>query len=258
LLGRVDGRGYPAYKELLGSYELGSVEVHVDHVQGDPFAAPSRVRVRVPMAEAGLPREWISDRVRSMALADHLARCVRSALREGAGGRRGSGKSGLVSIDAGGQEVLERTAVRVHPDFVEARLEVGLPAAGRRILGREAERLLCEELPRVAQEGLFWRNLSAPQAREFVTCVENQAHLRAALEARGLVAFVADGSVLPRESGASDRPLLRQAVPLQAPESLRVELPLLHPIATDEGERASLTGLGIPCGGAGCVSSHPR
>jgi len=248
LLGRIDGRGYPAYKELVGSYELGSVEVHVDHVQGDPFAAPSRVRVRVPMAEAGLPGEWISDRVRSMALADHLARCVRSALREGAGGRRGSGKSGLVSIDAGGQEVLERTAVRVHPDFVEARLEVGLPAAGRRILGREAERLLCEELPRVAQEGLFWRNLSAPQAREFVTCVENQAHLRAALEARGLVAFVADGSVLPRESGASDRPLLRQAVPLQAPESLCVELPLLHPIATDEGERASLTGLGIPCG----------
>jgi predicted ABC-class ATPase len=248
LLARIDGRGYPAYKDLRGSYALGPLTLHVDHVQGDPFAAPSRLRVRVPMAEAGLPAAWIADHVCALALADHLARCLRAELRTREGGRRGSGKSGLISIDAGGQEVLERTAVRLAPDFVEARLEVGLPAAGRRILGREAARLLCEELPRAAERGLCWRHLSAPRAREFVICVENQEHLRSALESRGLVAFVADGSVLPRESGASDRPLGQGATALRAPPSLRVELPLRHPIETNEGERNSVTGLGIPYG----------
>ncbi|MEN8181000.1 MAG: ABC-ATPase domain-containing protein [Myxococcota bacterium] len=248
LLGRIDGRGYPAYKDLRGSYDLGALSLHVDHVQGDPFAAPSRVRVRVPMAEAGLPGDWISDRVRGMALADHLARRVHAALRPSRGGRRGSGRSGLLSIDAGGQEVLERSAVRLGSDFVEARAEVGLPAAGRRILGREAMHLLCEELPQAARQGLLWRNLDAPEAREFVACVELQEQLRAALEAHGLVAFVADGSVLPRESGASDRPLVRGAIPFEAPTSLRVELPLPSPVATPDGERSSLTGLGIPRG----------
>ncbi|MBW2267788.1 MAG: ABC-ATPase domain-containing protein [Deltaproteobacteria bacterium] len=244
---RIDGRGYKAYGEVRGRWEHEDLALHVDHVQGDPFAAPSQLRLRVPHATSGLPRELFGTPVRRMALADALAR--RAARVAGGGRRRGSGKSGVVSVDAGGQEVLERTAVAIDDGWVELRLQVGLPAAGRRVLGRAAAELLCDELPELAASALHWENLSREDICAFVDCVDNQEHLRAQLTHAGLIAFVADGSILPRESGASDRPLAREcATPFVAPEALSVELELAHPLAGPDGPRTTLRGLGIRCG----------
>jgi len=249
LLHRIDGRGYKAYRDLRGAFDLGGPVLHVDHVQGDPFAAPSKLRVRLPLTRAALSRDLFANPVRRLALADFLARRVQREIGRLGAGRRGSGKSGLVSVDAGGQQVLERTAVVLDDDYVEVRLEAGLPAAGRRVLGREAEALLLEDVPRVAERGLEARHLELEEARLFVECVENQEHVRARLEGLGLVAFVGDGAVLPRESGASDHPLRgAEAVPFASPESLRVQVPLLHPIPGPEGPRSELSGLGIPRG----------
>jgi predicted ABC-class ATPase len=245
-LQRIDGRGYKAYKDLRGAYALDACTLFIDHVQGDPFAAPSKLRVRVSQDTAELPEDLFSGRARRMALADFLARRVRDAIRASGGGRRGSGRSGLVSVDAGGQEVLERSAVVLGPDWVEARLEAGLPAAGRRVLGHQAEALLLGELPEIAQRGLCLESLSEQELYDFVECVENQEHLRAALYERGLIAFVADGAMLPRESGASDRPLRgKAAIPFESPEGLRVSLPLLYPDADGSSE---VTGMGVPRG----------
>jgi predicted ABC-class ATPase len=281
LLRRIDGRGYPAYKELRGSYQLDDVTLFVDHVQGDPFAAPSRVRLRVSLDRARWPAALRSSRVRRIALEDALARSVARAIggsrtpEEGRGrdaaepvarrgerrgaGRRGSGKSGLVEIDAGGQEILERTALRVDESGVEARLAVGLPAAGRRVLGREARVLLLEELPALAA-ALEATPEAIAQATRFVASAENHAALQEQLAIHGLVAFVADGAVLPRRSGASQRPLARDAVPFRAPEALRVALEVPNPPG-DSGDGAqaadlellgsgghTLEGLGVPRG----------
>jgi len=205
LLHRIDGRGYRAYKDIQGACDFDGGTLYIDHVQGDPFAAPSKVRVRVPMGVAALPGGLFSNRVRRLALEDFQARQVHRAIGRVAEGRRGSGKSGLVTIDAGRQEVLERSAVVLTQDWVEARLQVGLPAQGRRVLGRQAVEMLCGELPQIAEKGLHARSLDTNRARQFVECVENQEHLRGQLEDLGLVAFVADGAVLPRETGATDR-----------------------------------------------------
>jgi predicted ABC-class ATPase len=245
LLARIDGRGYRAYKDLLGSYQLGDCELHVDHVQGDPFAAPSKLRLRVPAAVAGFDAALSDGSIRRVALEDFLAREARGVLAPARRGGRGSGKSGLIAIDAGGQEVLERTAVVIDPDFVEARLSVGLPAAGRRVLGREAERLLLGDLPDLAGRALDAGALDPERMQGFVEAIEDQEHLRAQLEGAGLVGFLADGSVLPRESGASDRPLRDGAVLLEAPPELRRELGL--PRRAGAAAR-TLTGLGIPEG----------
>jgi predicted ABC-class ATPase len=244
VLRRIDGRGYKAYRDVRGAWGLGRVTVHVDHVQGDPFAAPSRLRLRVPADVAGFPAELFEGPVRRLALEDFLAR---AAARAAAGGaRRGSGKSGAIFVDAGPQQVIERTAAVVTPDFVELRLQAGLPAAGRRVLGREAEALLCHDLPDLADAALLWQSLDPEEVRRFVECVENQEHLRALLPERGLIAFVGDGAILPRESGASDRPLRSDdAVPFRAPDSLRVALPLRNPVDTPEGRRESVSGMGI-------------
>ncbi|RMH87148.1 MAG: ATPase, partial [Calditrichaeota bacterium] len=246
-LRRIDGRGYKAYKDIQGSYEGNGYTLYIDHVQGDPFATPSKVRVRVPAQVAQLPEALFSTLVRRVALEDFLARKVRQAIRRHGGGVHGTGKSGLIYVDAGAQEILQRTAVVVTGDWVEARLQVGLPAAGRTVLGKQAERLLCEQLPRIAEESLRWAKLPRETARQFVECVENQEHIRQQLEALGLVAFVADGAILPRKSGVSDEPMAStRAVAFRAPESLRVTVevpnPLLH-----SGER-HLTGMGIPAG----------
>jgi predicted ABC-class ATPase len=232
-LARIDGRGYKAYRDCRGRHAEGDFELFVDHVQGDPFAAPSRMRVRLPN---DWPAEDVASRTRRIALEDFLARSVARAA--GGARRSGSGKSGLVEIDAGGAEVLERSAVRVTRDWLEARLDVGLPAAGRRVLGREAEALLCQELPRIARIGLAEADRDA--GRRFLDCVENQQAIRAQLAERGLVAFIGDGAILPRASGVSQAPL-EDAVAFSSPDALRVELAVPH-------APGRVAGMGIPRG----------
>ncbi len=193
-LARIDGRSYKAYKDVAGSYDFGELTLFVDHVQGDPFAAPSKIRVRVPQNIAQIPAELFANPVRRVATQDYLARCVRRAIGQVAKQRRGTGKSGLISIDAGAQEVLERTAVVVNSEWVEARMCVGLPAAGRRVLGKQAEAMLCSDLLQITQRSMYWDRLDHDAAGRFIECVENQEHLRPQLDSLGLVAFVAKGA----------------------------------------------------------------
>jgi predicted ABC-class ATPase len=246
LLQRLDGRSYRAYSELRGSWTLPGVELHVDHVQGDPFAAPSKLRLRVAAADAALPPELFSTRVRRIALQDFLARAARARVDAALRSARGSGSSGHVRVDAGAQEVLERSAVLVTARWVELRVRAGLPATGRRILGREAARLLQDELPRLAQRSLCSKHLAGDALRAFVASVENQEALRSRLGALGLVAFVGDGAILPRASGASDAPMPREhATPFLSPASLRVDVDVPHPDEGPTGTGSRWTGMGL-------------
>jgi len=134
ILNRIDGRGYKAYREIRGEFELSSGSLFIDHVQGDPYAAPSKLRLRVPQTSAALPAELFDNPVRRLALEDLLARRVRDSIGSRGGDRGGSGRNAPIAVDAGAQEVLQRTALVVTSGWVEVRLEVDLPAAGRRIL----------------------------------------------------------------------------------------------------------------------------
>lgn len=249
ILARIDGRGYKAYKDLQGAYAFPWFTLFIDHVQGDPFASPSKIRVRVSAPVAKFPPDLFSSRVRRVAFQDFLIREAHHAIRKICQGNRGIGKSGLVAIDVGGQEVLERTALVVTPEWVEARLSLGLPAQGRTVLGRQAEAMLCREIPEIAERALKWEHVDRERARAFVDCVDNQESIRGQLDALGLVAFIADGALLPRSSGASDRPLSRElAQPFCAPDSLRVSIPIPHPVSQDGRLTHLLTGCGISKG----------
>jgi predicted ABC-class ATPase len=247
-LGRIDGRGYKAYRDLEGAWSFGEFDLHVDHVQSDPFASPSKLRVRVPRSIAQIADDLLKSRTRRIASASFLARRIHGAIGKVAPRRSGTGKGGLVSIDAGGQEVLERTSVVFGEDFVEARLELGLPAAGRRVLGSEAARLLLEDLPEIVRRAWIDRDEEVDCAfRRFVDCVENQEAVRAQLEARGLIAFVGDGARLPRESGASEKPMpLESTQVFESPEAFRVEFEV--PRADAGAPGTTWCGMGIPRG----------
>ena len=246
ILRRIDGKGYKAYKDIQGAYEGNGWILYIDHVQGDPFASPSKIRFRISHKLTQLPPDLFHTPIRNTALCDYLARQVRFAIHKVGHGIHGSGKSGLIFIDAGGQEVLQRTAIVITSEWVEARMQVGLPATGRSVLGRQAETLLCRQIPHIATTGLVWKNLNAQEATQFVECVENQEHIRRQLDGLGLIAFVADEAVLPRKSGVSDEPMpRRQAVLFRSPESLRVTVEVPNAIP---GRGNHITGMGIPCG----------
>jgi predicted ABC-class ATPase len=246
---RIDGRGYKAYKEIEGSWSFPKLSLYIDHVQADPFAPPSKVRLRLSHSETKLPEELFADPTRRLALEDVLARNVYAAIQQNIKGHRDTGKSDLIKIDVGGQEVLNRTALVVTSEWVEARLFIGLPAAGRRVLGRQAEAILCEALPRIVERGLVWTNLPQEEISAFVACVENQEHIRKQLDMLGLIAFVADGAVLPRESGASDKPLNpREAVPFKSPDPLRISVSLPNLVKRVNETTNVVSGMGIPKG----------
>ena len=247
-LDQLDGRGYKAYRDIEGAWQFSDFRLFVDRVQSDPFAAPSKLRVRVDFDVAELPEHVRSNRVREIASVSWLARAFRRAIRDVRPARTGTGNGGLISIDAGGPEVLERTAVVFGESFVEARIEVGLPAAGRRALGRAATRLLVEILPRIV--ALAWIDRSDVHEydlRNFIDCIENQEAVRGVLADRDLVAFIGEGAVLPRESGASERPMsAEQAVPFDSPAAFRVEIEVPH---ADAGAPGRLwRGMGVPRG----------
>jgi len=272
-LARIDGRGYKAYKDIKGTYRFDSFTLTVDHVQGDPFAAPSRVRVRMPQEVAGFPEDTFkgSGRSREIALRDFLSRRFCAACRRisrgpgggdgggdqgfggrgggrgpgGGGGRdrgsRGSGKSGLIAMERPGQEILERTSVLVRPEEVEARFVMGLPAFGRRVAGRQAQEMFFRELPEIVAAALVYSSLPSVELYAHLETAEDADFIRARLAPMGLVAFVADGAILPRSSGVDPRPLTHgKVVPFRSPESLRVELDLPN--------SGRVTGMGIPEG----------
>lgn len=223
-LWRIDGRGYKAYKDIGGTWDMGDFILYIDKVQGDPFASPSMLRARVDQNRAGFPAELFSTRTRRIALEDYLTRAFADAISRIAKGNRGTGKSGMIAIDRPGQEVLERTSMVVTRNYVEARFVVGLPARGRRILAQQAVAMLCEEVPEIVSKSLFYASLNGRAIKQHVELAEDQEAIRGQLQERGLISFIANGSILPRESGVSDRPMPREkAILFQSPLDLEVE-----------------------------------
>ena len=226
---RIDGRGYKAYKSIAGSYPFDGMALHIDHVQGDPFAAPSRLRIVVPWEVASLPEHARANPDRRRALADFLARSAAAAIGDSRGPRRGSGGSGRIEICPCGQEVLPRSNVEIEGDRIVVRITVGLPAAGRRVLGREAARLLTERIPALVRASLLADAIDRDELRSHLDVVEDQVQLRQLLADRGWVAFVADGSILPRRAGNDDRPMTgAQVVPWTSPPTLAASVDLEH------------------------------
>ena len=240
LLERIDGRGFKAYKEIAGPWRFSDFTLHFDHVQGDPFADPTRVRLMLPAGTADLPESAYRTRPRALGTAAFLARAFARAARRV--GRSGSGKSGEIRMEDPGQTVLLQTAVLMREHGVlEARFTVGLPAQGRRVLGRQASELLTVRVPELVRSTLIAAAHDVTEIEAHAATNEDADALRSQLEGLGLLAFVADGSRLPRRSGIDDRPLQGEnVVSFRSPESLRVTLELPN--------AGSVSGMGVPPG----------
>ena len=241
MLKNIDRKGYPAYKGTYGIYDFGNYYLSIDHVQGDPFASPSKLSIEVKGKKAGFPTEFYNAKYKRIALCDHLTRLFYNALSKISFRAKGSGKSGLFSISKCGQEVLERTACTINPSNgdIFVHFEAGFPANGRTVNARELDKMLFGLLPDCVSSSLFYKNIDQKMLEEAIHLSEDQHMIRQNLDSMGLVAFIADGSVLPRESGISQKPL-KNCVRFQSPDTYRVSFDLPH--------HGTITGMGIPKG----------
>ena len=241
LLERIDHRSYPAYKDIRGRYQFRGYVLSIDHVQGDPFASPSKVSVEVLGKVSGFPKSLYENSCRRIALQDELLRQFGRQAEKAAFKAKGSGKSGLISVSRCGQEILERSACEIKSvsGDILLRMEVGLPANGRTINGREAVKIFFELIPACVQKSLYYRALDKSRLEKIAELADDQAYIRYMLEEKNLCAFVADGSVLPRESGISQKPM-RGAVAFKAPESMTITMELPY--------GGKIHGMGIPKG----------
>ncbi len=235
----IDQLGYKAYQQLRGQYRFSSFELFIDHVQGDPFAEPSRCRIVVKADSLHIPDNLYDTRIRRIALEDFLGRSFSKAIKVAVQGNRGAGRSGAVSVATYGQEILERNSVLIDKGNLELRLQIGLPAEKRLVDAEQASIMLFEELPKLITLGLLPLHKNLAAVRDHVHSAENQQALRQQLTDKNLVAFVADGSRLPRLNGV-DNTVLPGAIASVAPDSLAV---FLQPIYGEP-----IRGLGIPTG----------
>lgn len=235
----INCKSYPAYKGLKGLYHFGNYILSIDHVQGDPFASPSHVSIQISHRDAGFPVEYYKDTLTGTTLCDYLTRQFEKQVSQYSFRAKGSGKSGLLTVSHCGQEILSRTACEITEKGITARFFVGFPANGRTINATELEKIFFDFLPVCIQKSFFYSSFNAKELQNYIELAEDQEFIRQTLPAKNLCAFIADGSILPRESGISSRPM-KASVPFTSPDSLRISINLPH--------KGKITGMGISKG----------
>lgn len=235
----INHKSYPAYKSLAGSYSFGKYILNIEHVQGDPFAAPSRLSVHVTHKIADFPVPYFETKWNKTALEDYLIRRFHKQADKFCFQAKGSGKSGIITVSRCGQEILERTACEINNEEIIVRFEVGFPANGRTINANELEKILFDFVPVCVEQSLYYNKTPKAELEKTIFLAEDQHYIREEMKKQDIVAFIADGSMLPRESGVSDRPL-KDGTAFKSPESMAVVLNLPH--------QGKMRGMGIKKG----------
>jgi len=233
----MDGKSYQKFKDLPQSCELDDVTLYVDRVQNDP-ASSSSMRLRISMKKALFPKDTYDTDTKRTALGDLIARRFWESCRMYAKGNSDGNVGGMISIPRPGQEILERSSVVLSDTFIEVRFKASLPATGKNAAGRSALKMLTEDLPEIASSSLLYSSYKSSKLYNHINTAVTAQSIRNSLKERGLVAFIADDSVLPRRDDGL-APMI-DAVPFTSPEQLLVSFP------TADG--GTVSGMGIPEG----------
>jgi len=241
ILNGIHRKSYPAYKSLKGCYHFGKYTLSIDHVQGDPFASPSNVSILIPSKTAGFPSRLYDTAHMRIALQDYLTRVFKKQIESYNFKAKGSGKSGLLAISKCDQEILLRSCCTINPSTgdILAGIEIGFPANGRTINAIELSKILFDFLPKCILLAFVYQKHDPNKVEQVHNLAEDQQYIREQLDLTGLIAFVANNSLLPRETGISTKPMKR-AVPFVSPTSLEVTFTLPH--------YGKITGMGVPEG----------
>jgi len=239
----LDGKDYGAYQALIGSYDFEQFSLIIQQIPKDPYAPPHTgiYRVQFPLGDTAIEADMVNSKTGEIACRDFYAREFFLNSTNVAGKRRGPGYSGIITVNEPGQTILERSSVVINESSLEIRCFVGLPASGRNIKAKLAIKMLLEELPNIVSLSLQREHTDTAQLLSHIHTAIDAEFLREKLPDFGLLAFIANGAILPRESGISDRTLDSDSIiPFKSPESLVTEIDLPY--------AGKITGMGIPQG----------
>ena len=236
-LKNADGKPFMKYKGLTNNFVMDDFELIIDEVQNDR-AGHSRMRVRVPMRLAGFPEDTYNTRSREIALRDLIARRFWESARTHARSPIPKTDGGEIYIPRPGQEVLERNSVIISPFFVEVRFTADLPSMGGKVSAVATEMLIFSRIRTIVSESMLYSCYKQSKLYNHLQVNENADAIRAVLDEKGLVAFIAEGSILPRRE--DDLAPMVDAVPFACDDNLMVEIPVPN------GE--PIRGMGIPKG----------
>lgn len=255
VLQQIDNRQYPCYHDIETPISRGWVHseagftLYIGRAQSDPFAPPTRARLVLSRNAAQIPESLYSSPIRAMATSDYLLRslyyhCRQMGADHAMSGQGWSGpKGGDIQVMEPCQHVLQQSGVSIDPTgAVTAQITINLPARGRSILGQAAAEIFDKVLVTLVRQSLHYPSLNQERLRSHVDSIEDQLWLQGQLEAKGLVAFVRNGAILPRSSGADDTHMPSDAaIPFQSPNRLEVTFTL--PTLKQE-----ISGMGVPKG----------
>jgi len=235
-LKNADGKPFQKYKGLQNSFVLEDMELIFDSIQNDRMGHTA-MRVRVPHKKAGFPADTYDTEARAIALRDLIARRFRESARTHARSPIPKTSGGEVFIPRPGQEILERGSVAITQFFIEVRFTVDLPSDGNKV-SAVAMDLLIERIRNIVSESLYYSAYKQSKVYKHLQTYENAEFIRSNLDSKGLVAFVADGSILPRRE--DDLAPMIGAEPFTCDHGLKVtfDVPYGEPI----------TGMGVPKG----------
>ena len=230
----LNGKNYGLYKSLAEkSWDFGDFALEFIHVQGDPYAPPSRVVIKANLSMLGYASEWGGSFERRLALSDFLLRRLSKLVQE-----KYPGKDADILFDVAGPEMLVRNALWIDNGELRACMQVRLPGEGRKIQAESAAEILTMVLPDLVSAGLYYSKSDEEAMQRHYRVLAERKEILSEIERRGLCAFVPNGAVLPRASGLSEMPL-EGAVPFVAPEEMAVTLNVCG---------REISGMGIPKG----------
>ena len=228
-LSSIDNLDYGRYQSLLGTYSFPIFNLIIEQIPKDPYAPPHTgiYRIQVKRSDKRIINMEFTSKIQKVAFADYLTRCFFEAARKISKGIRGTGHSGLITINEPGQCILERNSVVITDELIEVRCFLGMSANGRIITADIAQQMLFTELPKIVEESLLKEKIDQKEMKKHINVAEDSEYLRDKLDELGFIAFIANGSILPRQSSGSDKPMSSEtAITFKAPESLTHEIKL--------------------------------
>ncbi len=237
----IDGKGYKSYKQFQKTnWELGFFKLRFEHVQGDPFAAPSRFSVKVSLNNAGFAKEMAATSLRRLAIEDFVLRAFHASLKKVDLEKKGSGKSSVICALNPSQKILKRSAVLIEDEEICLIFFIGLPAKGRRVYADQFLKIFEKYLPLILENTFCIQYSGLGLLEKHIHTLEDYDALQKELVKNKWVAFVADGSNLPRVSGNSDQPLTKKSIAFVSPKDFNQYIQLPH--------QGKVKGMAIPRG----------
>lgn len=236
-LKNADGKPFVKYKGLKNTFSLENFELIIDEVQNDRMGH-SRMRVRVPLKNAGFPEDTYNTESRKTALRDLIARRFWESARTNARSPIPKTDGGEIYIPRPGQEILSRNSVIITQFFIEVRFTADLPSVGGKVSAMATEILIFSRLNTLINDSLFFSCYKQSKLYNHIQTNEDADCIRASLKDRNLVSFIAEGSVLPRRS--DDLAPMIDAQPFSCDDNLMIEI--------DVPNAGKIRGMGIPKG----------